>query len=739
MSYSNGPKIIIDGLVYCLDPENIKSYVSGSNTVYDLSGNGYNATGQGMTFVTKSLAYGSNKAYFYSDGTGDTGGGKNSINFGSNASNCFNLLGRATTLTYTMWVKIDGVDGNNHYFIGFADDYTKPSLRIGTVGRGPLNISAQFGPNNNYDDYYLRVSYGKYYNKWTHVGVTTDSSNTIRCYLNGKLAGTQRRPYGTIRDFPALASIYYSRIGIDPYYYNNGIILGGIGPVQLYNRTLNESEIYQNYISTSGRFFDLDTLYSTKLNVEYLIVAGGGSGGDGQGVNGGAGGGGGGAGGVLFGTYNITTSSVNIIVGEGGRVVTSSFVHGYPSSIDSIWATGGNGGAIGYTGDGYGGDGGSGGGSYYGAGYWAYGKGAQGEGFDGNGGDGGFGYAGGGGGAGGTGSAGVYLLGGAGGKGISNNITGTSVYYGGGGGGGSDGVGGLGGGGNGGNDLVYPASGSPNTGGGGGGGGPGGTALGPGGKGGSGIVVLAYPTNTEYNITVPDSLTYTASRTSRSGYVVASFISGSGSLTVSKMLSYSDDFNRGTTTDNLGTNWTTQTGFVRIYSNRAAMSETTNTDNLTTYNTPINTTNAYQLLVFSNYTGYGRVGPCFRFTNSSSPFYTVEFDRINNIIYWAHWTSVGGTRTEIASASFTIGTTGEIYGITISGTGNNTIVNIWKNPTALTPTSVLEWDSGDTVPDVSFTTNPSSPINTGYYGGLFSNFSGDCLIDNWYYGDAPQF
>ena len=44
MAYRNGPKIVTDGLVLCLDAAIGKSYPGSGNTWYDLSGNGNNCT-----------------------------------------------------------------------------------------------------------------------------------------------------------------------------------------------------------------------------------------------------------------------------------------------------------------------------------------------------------------------------------------------------------------------------------------------------------------------------------------------------------------------------------------------------------------------------------------------------------------------------------------------------------------------------------------------------------------------
>jgi len=44
MAYRNGPKIITDGLVLCLDAAISKSYPGSGTTWYDLSGNGINGS-----------------------------------------------------------------------------------------------------------------------------------------------------------------------------------------------------------------------------------------------------------------------------------------------------------------------------------------------------------------------------------------------------------------------------------------------------------------------------------------------------------------------------------------------------------------------------------------------------------------------------------------------------------------------------------------------------------------------
>ena len=236
-------------------------------------------------------------------------------------------------------------------------------------------------------------------------------------------------------------------------------------------------------------------------DIEYLVIAGGGSGGGGAAGSGGAGG----AGGYLSSSLSSVESgsSFTITIGAGsataalntkGGAGSDSTIAG--SSISTITANGG--GLGGYDSSNAGGDGGSGGGGSTNNGSFSTG----GSGTAGQGNDGGDGAsltilqwaAGGGGGAG---SAGETAEGnnnaGEGGSGLTSKITGTAVERAGGGGGGAWNSGyhgtATGGGGNGGGGSGNAGTaGTTNTGGGGGGGGQDGA----GGTGGSGVAILAY-------------------------------------------------------------------------------------------------------------------------------------------------------------------------------------------------------------------------------------------------------
>jgi len=293
------------------------------------------------------------------------------------------------------------------------------------------------------------------------------------------------------------------------------------------------------------------------FRVDYLVIGGGGGGGffsqagefDCDGAGGGGGGlvssvgASGGAGPALDDIRFIGGQQVTIIVGAGGAVNAK----GTNSSIGELIAIGGGNGQVGRGGTVFVNaiDGGSGGGAYSDSS--SPGLGTTNQGFNGgNGGGGGANYpstfrAGGGGGAGEVGNTDGT---GFGGDGITNSITGSSLFYSGGGGGSQGGSGtvfpgGDGGGGNGsrngrGGSAINAQPGQVNTGGGGGGGcyynnSGVGTFIAQAAAGGSGLVILRYPSGARIIDRIDPGLVYDFSDDGTFKRYV--FTAGSGNLT----------------------------------------------------------------------------------------------------------------------------------------------------------------------------------------------------------------
>ena len=201
-------------------------------------------------------------------------------------------------------------------------------------------------------------------------------------------------------------------------------------------------------------------------------------------------------------------------------------------------------------------------------------------------------------------------------------------------------------------------------------------------------------------------------------------------------VNFSDDFNRADSTS-IGSNWTEANGDFGISSNTLRLNSGSFVENMAIWSGNA-TPNAYQYLkaTIVNDAG-GFISFLLRYENSSSPFYILYHDQ-NAGWEWYRYASVGGASTLIQSGDSGTFADGDSYGITIDGTGNSTVIRIWKNPTANTPVSASEWDSGDTTPELSLTNDPASPCDAGRYLGIGGSVSGasTAAFDNFYGGGS---
>ena len=331
---------------------------------------------------------------------------------------------------------------------------------------------------------------------------------------------------------------YGAYTAFSPADYTTPVVISG-----LTNNT--QYTIKLRHVTTAGTGPDSSAVtITTPIDVDFLVIAGGGAG---TGYIGGGGGAGGyrssvdstGGGGALESKLVLTlNTNYSTVVGAGATGTTSTtIVSGSNSVFSTITSTGGGGGAS-YSNN-AGANGGSGGGGGMIEGSAPGGLGGtptSGQGYAGGRGGGrpGGTYegSGGGGGAGAVGGLGIgstkALFTGNGGVGLSSSITGSSVFRGGGGGGclyasdTSGGSGGNGGGGQGGsNNLNNATSGTANTGGGGGG-----NSGATGGSGGSGVVILRY--SSAFTITLGAGLTGSTSTVGSNK--VTTITAGSGNV-----------------------------------------------------------------------------------------------------------------------------------------------------------------------------------------------------------------
>ena len=226
MSSINGAYIVQDGLVLFLDAANPNSYSSGI-TFSNLYSN------SSATLVNNLLWDNGNNGTFVFDGNDDY------INY----SNTFNNL---NNLTVNFWV----LNPNGNVII------TK-GYRYWEIRLNPVLFAGYVGINNvtNYwaDISAVSIPHGASLSNWNNFTYAYDYTNSIiKFYTNGVLKGT-RNSFDGYTMSATYSTTYNLRIG-NRVEDNTASYLGQASLFQIYNRTLSDAEVLQNYIALRSRF-----------------------------------------------------------------------------------------------------------------------------------------------------------------------------------------------------------------------------------------------------------------------------------------------------------------------------------------------------------------------------------------------------------------------------------------------------------------------------------------------------
>lgn len=227
MGLTHNASIVTDGLVFCLDAANRRSYSGSGTGWYDMSGNSNNGT------LTNSPTFNSaNNGSIVLDGL--TNGSY--VNVPNNTS--LNISSAISLEAYIYPTKNSGTQNvickssltqNSAYIYPRTDNgwsssvfYLKPSNWVTLTATWPS------------------------INAWHHTIATYDGA-TMKIYINGQLASSKSQT-GTITTNTNALSL-----GRQPG-YSNEFYGGRIACARVYNRALSQAEITQNYNATRGRF-----------------------------------------------------------------------------------------------------------------------------------------------------------------------------------------------------------------------------------------------------------------------------------------------------------------------------------------------------------------------------------------------------------------------------------------------------------------------------------------------------
>jgi hypothetical protein len=240
------PPIVTNGLVLHLDAGNRQSYVSGSTTWRDLSGNGNNGTLAVTGSNTRSASFNNNN--------------QGNIIFsgsGSYIDTPFSASIGTTLYSYGCWFKFTanqlgalvskrvGTPTFEQFTLYIAGD----SIGNTTGSRIVINDVQN---DQTFTNVRLGITSGSYNDNNWHYATAVRSTNNTLLYIDGILQATTNTT-----SIPNLTTTSKLVIGI---VVNNQTILrgadynGSIANVQIYNRALSPAEISQNYNALKTRF-----------------------------------------------------------------------------------------------------------------------------------------------------------------------------------------------------------------------------------------------------------------------------------------------------------------------------------------------------------------------------------------------------------------------------------------------------------------------------------------------------
>ena len=218
--------IIQTGLILNLDASRKSSYSGSGTTWTDISGNSNNGTlVSGPIFGTAS------GGVITFDGVNDY------VDTGLQYS-----LTSSTNFTIGIWFKGFGRTSNNDILV-LSYSGTPVGWAIYQSNTGKFMCFSR--DNNNIETSYINSTTSTNTNQWFY-GVYKKSGNQFSLYINGVLEATINANLGNISISNGMRIGNHTNTS-QPY-------LGSIGSVKVYNKSLTDSEILQNFNATKGRF-----------------------------------------------------------------------------------------------------------------------------------------------------------------------------------------------------------------------------------------------------------------------------------------------------------------------------------------------------------------------------------------------------------------------------------------------------------------------------------------------------
>jgi len=235
-----GTNIVKEGLVFSMDPANPKSYPGSGNLVYNLKNLPYTGSLLGDTTIV------SNPNTFVFDYDNDN----DKISF-----EIPNTLNLTTALTIEAWINQEQLAHANHGdgIISIGDGSSNSAnYEVLTLGNKSIFFRLVTGGG---DKFYNPTNILIDLNKWYHIACTFNTSTTMEIYINSIRVGTgsttaQSQTINTDNNIFYIGQRHVHSTG------NSSTFGGFISSCKIYNRSLTQEEVTQNYKALKGRFIN---------------------------------------------------------------------------------------------------------------------------------------------------------------------------------------------------------------------------------------------------------------------------------------------------------------------------------------------------------------------------------------------------------------------------------------------------------------------------------------------------
>jgi hypothetical protein len=221
MALSHSPSIVTDGLVFCVDAGNPRSYSGSGTTWFDISGNGFNST------LTNGPVYTSGvNGYFTFDGVNDF------------SSVPINSAFNTPSVTYEVWAYLQTIDDRHILYVNWAGNSLEVNSNRSVVMYNNSAGGVQLGAST--------LAGAINWDTWNHfVGVYDDGAQALYTYVNGTLLATRMSTPSTVYSVGthAISGVAFG-----------GEVNGRISVVRHYNIALSATQILQNFNALRGRY-----------------------------------------------------------------------------------------------------------------------------------------------------------------------------------------------------------------------------------------------------------------------------------------------------------------------------------------------------------------------------------------------------------------------------------------------------------------------------------------------------